>query len=448
MRNHTLIVASSGSGKSFFLGRVIEEVLLSANNRVIVFDPNSDFTRITSTVPGKMWTSAKYNTTTKEGHLPHERLRRKFKEPWDRKQKRVYSAGEERPAGSFAIELDWLEFPLDWFSDNSDLAFQNELRNCHRFVKTLADLFFLSKTITWRSKNKLLEFARDFCLETRDDSKGVVIDKLKARFAADAEGSSYQTRQCRLPVGASVDEFTQILEPHIRDAGRHRTFVTEQAQRTYFGVAQDAKESGIFSTRMPVSNLPRVAAHVVDLLSIEHTRFRLMVVSKFLQEEFGHAKKNRDRVMARMGKRGAKDTRKPIFVVVDEAHNLIPNQPDSRALEDVRNQFRTIASEGRKFGVFLILVTQEPSKLDSQIVSLCSNRAIMKMSRGRALKSAIELLGLGRVAKTQARFSPDFPDFPDFERGRVMLFGPWARGMRTFLYGAMRRTAEGGGNLP
>ena len=43
---HTLIVAQSGSGKSFFLGRLIEEILLRTHSRCVILDPNADFRRV------------------------------------------------------------------------------------------------------------------------------------------------------------------------------------------------------------------------------------------------------------------------------------------------------------------------------------------------------------------------------------------------------------------
>ena len=56
------------------------------------------------------------------------------------------------------------------------------------------------------------------------------------------------------------------------------------------------------------------------------------------------------------------------LIVVDEAHNLLPAEPQSRAAEVVREFFRTIAAEGRKLGLFLIVVSQRPDKLDRMIV--------------------------------------------------------------------------------
>lgn len=45
MAYHTAIIAQSGSGKSFFLGRLVEEILLQTKARCLILDPNADFRR-------------------------------------------------------------------------------------------------------------------------------------------------------------------------------------------------------------------------------------------------------------------------------------------------------------------------------------------------------------------------------------------------------------------
>ena len=56
---HTAIVAQSGSGKSFFVGRLIEELILATKARCVILDPNADFRRIGETVPEDRWLTAK-----------------------------------------------------------------------------------------------------------------------------------------------------------------------------------------------------------------------------------------------------------------------------------------------------------------------------------------------------------------------------------------------------
>src|SRR5271156_4722063 len=53
--SHTAIVAQSGSVKSFFLGRLVEELLLQTKARCIIFDPNADFRRIAEPVSADRW---------------------------------------------------------------------------------------------------------------------------------------------------------------------------------------------------------------------------------------------------------------------------------------------------------------------------------------------------------------------------------------------------------
>jgi DNA helicase HerA-like ATPase len=42
---HTAIFAQTGAGKSFLLGRYLEEILLKTRAKVVILDPNSDFLR-------------------------------------------------------------------------------------------------------------------------------------------------------------------------------------------------------------------------------------------------------------------------------------------------------------------------------------------------------------------------------------------------------------------
>jgi DNA helicase HerA-like ATPase len=71
------------------------------------------------------------------------------------------------------------------------------------------------------------------------------------------------------------------------------------------------------------------------------------------------------------------NTRVPIFVVLDEAYNFVPEEPRNRAEEALSDQFHAIAIEERKYAVFLILVSQQPDKLDHPILSECANKATL-----------------------------------------------------------------------
>jgi hypothetical protein len=133
------------------------------------------------------------------------------------------------------------------------------------------------------------------------------------------------------------------------------------------------------------------------------------------------------------------DTRVPTFIVVDEAHNLLPKETDKLATRALRDQFRTIAAEGRKYGLFLILCTQRPDKIDELVLSECENQAIMRLGSQSVLELTTRLLGLEKV--------PDKEKCLTFKTGRALLVGRRAKPSAQLLYTAMRRTEEGGKNL-
>ena len=69
----------------------------------------------------------------------------------------------------------------------------------------------------------------------------------------------------------------------------------------------------------------------------------------------------------------------PLLFVCEEAHRYAPAAknvgfgPTKRALS-------RIAKEGRKYGVFLGLVTQRPAEIDATIISQCSTLFVMRLS--------------------------------------------------------------------
>jgi DNA helicase HerA-like ATPase len=175
----------------------------------------------------------------------------------------------------------------------------------------------------------------------------------------------------------------------------------------------------------------------VDLPSVTEPRFRLLAVSTLLQTEWARARQSWETALAGPPK---EDERVPTFIVVDEAHNLIPAEARNHSELRLREQFRTVAAEGRKFGLFLILVSQRPDKLDPLVLSECENRAIMRLGSDAVLKKTTEGLGLGDVPLRMRERCLEF------DVGRALIFGSWSP-EATFLYSAARRTEEGGRNL-
>lgn len=82
-----------------------------------------------------------------------------------------------------------------------------------------------------------------------------------------------------------------------------------------------------------------------------------------------------------------REERRPVLLVIDEAHNLCSPQLESAVAVMVRERLLQIAAEGRKFGLWLLLATQRPSRVHTGIISQCDNLALMKMSSPADLES-------------------------------------------------------------
>ncbi len=67
----------------------------------------------------------------------------------------------------------------------------------------------------------------------------------------------------------------------------------------------------------------------------------------------------------------------PFFIGMDEAHLFCPNNTSFSLTKRI---MKTIAQEGRKYGVFELLATQRPSLLDETIVAQMANKFIFRLS--------------------------------------------------------------------
>ncbi|MBW3015214.1 ATP-binding protein [Candidatus Woesearchaeota archaeon] len=81
----------------------------------------------------------------------------------------------------------------------------------------------------------------------------------------------------------------------------------------------------------------------------------------------------------------------PFFAVIEEAHNFLPERSFGEAKSS--RIMRTIASEGRKFGMGLCVVSQRPARCDKSVLSQCSTQVILKVTNPqdlRAISSSVE----------------------------------------------------------
>ncbi|MCS7201339.1 MAG: ATP-binding protein [Dictyoglomus sp.] len=157
---------------------------------------------------------------------------------------------------------------------------------------------------------------------------------------------------------------------------------------------------------------------VVDLAGLEKNLMDL-IVSHLLNEIWMKAK--------------SEGLRYPLFIVLEEAHNFVPNDKENRGKS--ARLINTIASEGRKFKVFLIVITQRPYKISSNTLSQCGSQIIMKLTNPNdqnAVKEASEALSESL-----------FRDLPGLNIGEAVIVGNLTR-VPVIVKIGDRETAEGG----
>jgi hypothetical protein len=210
---------------------------------------------------------------------------------------------------------------------------------------------------------------------------------------------------------------------------------------TYFSRAFQLATAGVINPdiRSTFKKRERKRIEIIDLLSLRDRYYQKLAISSFLDADWALGKSEWEEALAKPSRKD--DTRVPTFIVVEEAHNLIPSDPKTPIELKLQEQFRRIAAEGRKFGRFLILVSQRPDKLDRMIMSECENRAVMRVGSSFILRTTCEILGLDGVV-------PRMTDkVLDFDLGRALLVGAWMADEPAFMVSAARRTEEGGRNL-
>ena len=75
-----------------------------------------------------------------------------------------------------------------------------------------------------------------------------------------------------------------------------------------------------------------------------------------------------------------REQREPVLIVIDEAHNVCPADPEDALTALAAAHTVRIAAEGRKFGLYLLVSTQRPQKVQENVISQCDNLVLMRLN--------------------------------------------------------------------
>lgn len=133
-----------------------------------------------------------------------------------------------------------------------------------------------------------------------------------------------------------------------------------------------------------------------------------------------------------------RESRQPVLLVVDEAHNVCPAEPMDSIQAAATELMISIAGEGRKYGIYLFLSTQRPDKLHPNVISQCDNLMLMRMN------SHADIEDLARIFS----FVPEgmLREAAAFRQGEALLAGKLVPSPTIMRIGS-RLSAEGGSDV-
>lgn len=364
---HMAVLAMTGAGKSYTVGRIMELMLARTNASILVFDPHGEYGKAIS------GGSPQFNDLSQfdgETLAELEKTRQKINEL----QQQGGGIQVYAPEGNFADRkygqgnYTPLKLRLDSLS-------KNELTNIMPSMTEPQERLLSVVLRYWESKYEAPRAISD------------LIDLLSTDFN-DVRSWSQLTEEERSALSArSASIIALRLRNLVRDTGIF-----------YDGGSQPIDIVDMVGRRDPLDDtdeLGRIA--VVDLQNISNQAMQVVVgvVGNEIIDSISEAS----------------NPIRPVLTVLEEGHIFAPSQGSSVAEPVIRK----IAAEGRKFGIGLGIISQRPSKLDSDVTSQCNTLVTMRLKNPEDqafIRQASEMLS-----------EQDINELPALSTGEALVTG-------------------------
>jgi DNA helicase HerA-like ATPase len=364
---HLAVLAMTGAGKSYTVGRIMERMLVKTNASIVVLDPHGEY--------GQALHGGQLNFAPEHliDHLDEKdellRLRHRIEQ--------IQSQG----GGIKVYTPRAREFSLKYSGQNQELA----LRLDEMHVEELGTIF---PEIT-EPQQRVLQVALKYWEKRSDpprDPRELIelctsdLTSLKNwSELSEGERKSISSRSASivaLRLRNLIDDAKAFYEP-----GQKPFEVREMVGRrqSYTGK----------------SSIGRIS--IVDLQGLSKTSMQV-VVAIVCNEILKAAQDTEDPI-------------RPVFIVVEEGHTFAPAKESSLS----RAIIKRIAAEGRKFGVGLAVISQRPNKLDADVTSQCNTIIAMRIKNPDDQRF---------IAKTSDYFSEvDIRELPALSTGEALVTG-------------------------
>ena len=319
-QRHAVIVGSTGSGKSWCVAKILEQVAALKSADALLFDIHGEY----STLQGENFQHLKVagpNDTIQEGML--------FLPYWLLTYEEMLSLMLDRS---------------DSNAPNQAMMFSSAVIDGKKEFLRDADKTEMEANITLDSPipyrlNKLLE-------------------SLKAKDSEMVTGSRGEKQG---PYFGKLTRFIQRLETKQKDKRLNFMFCGDDSLLTYDYMAE------LCSKLMLPSNDGSNGVKIIDFSEVPSDILPL-IVSLIA------------RVIFSVQQWASTENRHPIAIFCDEAHLYIPANTEKSIDDASLVTFERISKEGRKYGIGLVVISQRPSEVNRTVLSQSNNFIAMRLT--------------------------------------------------------------------
>jgi len=362
---HIAIVGSTGSGKSYAVARILQDIVgisnkentnigKQNNSHIIIFDLHSEYSSAFTLDSGQKFTLNVLNVDKIK--LPYWLMNSEELESMFIESREENSHNQVSQFKNAVIKNKERHNPTikDMTYDNpayfSISEVYNFIENMNREVISKLEGENAPKLLD----GKLVKDRKDHYFEKIHDF--VVSSTAKDTKATNgAFYGEFNRFTSRLETKLSDNRLKFMLDPRKEDGAPYKTSDFELIMKQFLGYLNKSNV-----TIIDLSGVP------FEVLSVT-----VSLVSRLIFDFCFHYSKIKHEIDA------MNDV--PVMIVCEEAHNYVP-QDNNIDYRSSRKSIERIAKEGRKYGLSLMVVSQRPSEVSETIFAQCNNFIALRLT--------------------------------------------------------------------
>lgn len=364
---HLAVLAMTGSGKSYTVGRIIEKLVAEMNGTVVVFDVHGEY--------GKAFEKGEIHFNNNLDFIEDEREKKSIQRIQEKFLELLKVGGGIKV---YTPQMD--SFDYKYSAKNHHLALQFDRFDMDDLSSILSDLTEAQERVLdvairyWKAKyNNPPRDIQDLTYLLSDEQG---LEELKNwDNLTEGEAKALNNRSAAV---ASM-KLTRV----INEAKSFYTRAIGEPTDIYEMIGEKG------------NNVGRLV--IIDLQGLSDDAKQ--IITALISSEIMRAASDKKRQI------------RPCFLVYEEGHNFAPAGIPSISKKIIKK----IAAEGRKFGTGFAIISQRPSKLDPDVTSQCNTIITMRLKNPDDQRF---------IARTSDMFSSsDIKELPSLSTGEALING-------------------------